>query len=551
MSSTNEKNKYIKYLYMLPAVTALALAAGIWIGMALSRSADQSAAREKINEVFDIIEAHYVDEVSLDSLVDISLHEILTNLDPHSVYISSDERERSERELESSFFGIGIQFQMQKDTVYVVEIISGGAAEAAGMQAGDRIVKMDGRDITGPQISTDSVFAMLRGPEGTPVEVSVKRYNSPELIDYELVRVEIPVTPVDAAYMLNDSTGYLKISKFSDATYPDFIRNFNSLRFKGAKSLVLDLRGNTGGYMQPAVLMANEFFDTNTVLVSTRGRQWRDNTVLGSDRTGSFGGERLVVLIDEYTASASEIFAGAIQDNDRGLIVGRRSFGKGLVQHPFELADSSMIRLTVQRYYTPSGRCIQKTFERGKNSEYAMDLMDRYNHGESFVADSIKVDSTQVFRTLVSGRTVFGGGGIMPDVFVPADTSGVTPYYLSVANAGLLQKYALEFSDLNRENLSEASTTSELLNLLPSDAVILQSFVKYANEVGNVRPRWYYIEPSRRLIVNQIKGLIARDIIGMSSYYEVVNSSDPVVKEALNQLNKGGADFPIPADKDK
>ncbi|MDE6311128.1 MAG: S41 family peptidase [Muribaculaceae bacterium] len=551
MSSTNEKNKYIKYLYMLPAVTALALAAGIWIGMALSRSADHSAARQKLNEVFDIIEANYVDDVSLDSLVDISLHEILTNLDPHSVYISAGERESSERELESSFFGIGIQFQMQKDTVYVVEVIPGGAAETAGMLAGDRIVKVDGRDITGPKITTDSVFSMLRGPEGTHVDVSVKRYNSPALIDFNLVRVQIPVTPVDAAYMLNDSTGYLKISKFSDATYPDFIRNFNALRFKGAKALVLDLRGNTGGYMQPAVLMANEFFDNNTVLVSTRGRQWRDNTVLGSDRTGSFGGERLVVLIDEYTASASEIFAGAIQDNDRGLIVGRRSFGKGLVQHPFEFEDSSMIRLTVQRYYTPSGRCIQKTFERGKNTEYAMDLMERYNHGESFIADSIKVDSTQVFSTLVTGRTVYGGGGIMPDVFVPADTTGVTPYYLSVANAGLLQKYAFEFSDLNRENLSEANNTEELLNLLPSDAVILQSFVKYANEVGNVRPRWYYIEPSRRLIVNQIKGLIARDILGISSYYEVVNSSDPVVKEALKQLDKGGADFPIQPEQNK
>ncbi|MDE6277696.1 MAG: S41 family peptidase [Muribaculaceae bacterium] len=546
MNSKDGNNRnYIKYLYMLPAITALALVAGIWIGTALSRSSDQSAARQKLNEVFDIIEESYVDEVSLDSIVDISLREILTNLDPHSVYISASERARSDRELESSFYGIGIQFQMQKDTVYVVEVITGGAAEEAGMQAGDRIVKVDGRDITGPEMTTDSVFSMLRGPEGTPVDVSVKRFNSPDLIDYRLVRVEIPVTPVDASYMLNDSTGYLKISKFSDATYPDFIRNFNELRFKGAKSLVLDLRGNTGGYMQPAVLMANEFFGTNTVLVSTRGRQWRDNSVLGSDRTGSFAGERVVVLIDEYTASASEIFAGAIQDNDRGLIVGRRSFGKGLVQHPFELEDSSLIRLTVQRYYTPSGRCIQKTFHRGKNSEYAMDLMERYNHGESFVADSIKVDSTQVFETLVTGRTVYGGGGIMPDVFVPADTTGVTPYYLSVANAGLLQKYAFEFSDLNRDNLSEATTTGELLELLPSDAVLLQSFVKYANDVGNVRPRWYYIEPSRRLIVNQIKGLIARDILGLSSYYEVINATDPVVKEAIEQIKKGGADFPI------
>lgn len=538
-------NKYIKYLYILPAAVAVALVAGIWIGIGLTHTSEQSAARQKLNEVFDIIEENYVDDVPLDSLVEISLREILTNLDPHSVYISAAERSRSERELESSFYGIGIQFQMVKDTLYVVEVITGGAAESAGMQAGDRIIKVDGKNITGPEVTTDSVFNMLRGAEGTPVKVTVKRMNSPKPIDYDLIRVEIPVTPVDAAYMLNDSTAYLKISKFSDATYPDFLRSFNELRFQGARNLVLDLRGNGGGYMQPAVLMANEFFGEPTVLVSTRGRQLRDNSVLASDRTGSFERERLVVLLDEYTASASEIFAGAIQDNDRGLLVGRRTFGKGLVQHPFELEDSSQIRLTVQRYYTPSGRCIQKTFTRGKNTEYTMDLADRYRRGESFVADSIKVDSTQVFHTLISGREVFGGGGIIPDVFVPADTSGVTPYYISVANAGLLQKYAFEFCDLNRDRLSEAETTAELVKMLPSDAVILQWFVKYANEVGNIRPRWYYIEPSRRLIVNQIKGLIARDILGISSYYEIINTDDPVVLEALKQIKKGAADFPV------
>ena len=530
---------------MMPVVAALAMIAGIWIGVWLSHPAEHSEARNKLNEVFDIIEDNYVDEVPLDSLVDISLKQILTNLDPHSVYIPASERASTERELESSFYGIGIQFQMVKDTLYVVEVTTGGAAENAGMAAGDRIIKVDGINITGPDVTTDSVFRMLRGEKDTPVDVTVKRPNAKAPVDFHLIRVEIPVTPVDASYMLNDSTSYLKISKFSDATYPDFIRNFNELRFKGARSLILDLRGNGGGYMQPAGLMANEFFNQSTILVSTRGRKLRDNTILGSDRTGSFAAERLIVLIDEYTASASEIFAGAIQDNDRGLIIGRRSFGKGLVQHPFELADSSQIRLTVQRYYTPSGRCIQKTFQRGKNTEYAMDLMERYNHGESFVADSIKPDSTRIFSTLVSGRTVFGGGGIMPDIFVPADTTGITPYYISVANAGLLQKYAFEFSDLNRERLSEAQSTAQLLQLLPSDGVILQSFVKYANEAGNIRPRWYYIEPSRKLIVNQIKGLIARDILGISAYYEVVNSDDPVVIEALRQIKQGGADFPV------
>lgn len=539
-------------MYAAPVLVAVSLCLGILMGAWLNNrsygSQGTRSAMAKMQEVLTLIQDSYVDEVSPDSLVDISLREILKNLDPHSSYIPASGRTAKDRELESSFYGIGIQFQMLNDTVYVVEVITGGAAEQVGLQAGDRIVTVDGEDVTGPEISTDDIFKRLRGEEGTQVTVGVKRLNSPKILDFEMTRVEIPVTPIDASYMLNDSTGYVKIGRFSDNTYVEFLKSISQLRYKGAESLVIDLRGNTGGYMSPAVLMANEFFDYPTLLVSTRGRNWNDNNFLGSDNSGSFGKERLVVLIDEYTASASEILAGAIQDNDRGLIVGRRSFGKGLVQHSYDLADSSQVLLTVQRYYTPSGRCIQKVYKPGHNDDYAMDLIERYDRGETFHRDSIKVDSTKVYSTLLTGRTVYGGGGIYPDVFVPADTTGISSYYINVANAGLFQKYAFEFCDLNRDDLSEAENVDQLLTLLPTDNTLLNSFVTYANNVGGVRARWYYIEPSRDLIVNQLKALIARDILGVSAYYEIVNRRDPVVREALKQLEIGAADVPISAE---
>lgn len=532
-------NKYIRYLYMMPVVVAISVIAGIWIGVGLSHNPNSSSARDKLARVFDIIEESYVDDVPLDSIIDISLREILTNLDPHSVYISPAERAASERELESSFYGVGIQFQMVKDTLYVVEVITGGAAEQAGMLAGDRIIKVDGKNITGPDVTTDSVFHMLRGEEGTPVDVTVKRHNSSKPIDFHLIRVEIPVTPVDAAYMLNDSTGYMKISKFSDVTYPDFLRNFNQLRFKGARSLVLDLRGNTGGYMQPAVLMANEFFNDNTIIVSTRGRNWQDNSVIASDRTGSFGSEQLVVLIDEYTASASEIFAGAIQDNDRGLIIGRRSFGKGLVQTQEELSDGSAMRITTARYYTPSGRCIQKPFKKGDTDAYQLEIYDRYLTGEAFSADSVKLNEDMVYHT-ASGRKVYGGGGIMPDVFIPADTTNVTGYYTKVINSGLMHKFSFKYADANRSRLDTATSAEELVNLLPSDSTLLNEFVSFAAENG-VPTRWYYVNISRPLIVNTLKALIARDVLGSAAFYEIDNTTDNAVNRAISIIESGEA----------
>ncbi len=535
---------------MLPVVAAAMLAAGLWAGRYLTLRDREDRALDKLTEVFDMVTDCYVDDVDTDSLVELTLPQLIHNLDPHSAYIAASDRKIADRDLESSFYGIGIQFQLLNDSLYIVEVISGGAAESAGILAGDRIIEVDGREIAGSDLTNESVFTMLRGEKDSTVDVKVKRKNSAKPLSFELVRGEIPVSPVDAEYMANDSIGYVKIGKFSDNTYSEFLQALGRLRHRGAKAFVIDLRGNGGGYMNPAVLMANEFFDSPAIIVMTRGRNFSDNSVLATDLTGSFGTEQLVVLIDEFTASASEIFAGAIQDNDRGLIIGRRSFGKGLVQRSFDMPDSSQIRLTVQRYYTPSGRCIQKGYTPGKNVDYESEIFERYNRGEVFSADSMRRDSTDVYRTR-HGREVFGGGGIIPDIFVPSDTSGVTNYYVAVANAGLLQKFAYEYCDLNRENLDAANSLDALLAKLPSDPVLLQSFVNYASTEGGIRPRWYYINISQDLIVNQIKAIIARDILGFSAYFELMNRRDPVVNEAIGRIKRGEAATPVTAEIDK
>lgn len=533
-----------KYMLWLPLTAAIFLIAGIALGSYISTTDTNLGARHKLNQVFDIISENYVDEVSADSLVEMALPELLKNLDPHSAYIPRSERVAVNRDLEGSFFGIGIQFQMMNDTLYVLEVISGGAAEEAGMLAGDRIIAVDGDNIAGVGVNENDIFSRLRGPEGTPVEVTVARHNSPKPLVFDLVRSQVPVSPIDASYMINDSVGFVRLSKFSDNTFVEALTTFSQLRHLGATSFILDLRGNGGGYMAPAVLVANEFLGPQDIVVSTRGRSMGDNRTLFADGSGTFRSEKLVVLVDEFSASSSEILSGAIQDNDRGLIVGRRTFGKGLVQQPFELPDSSEFRLTVQRYYTPSGRCIQKKYTPGHRSDYDIEVYDRYNRGEIFSADSIPVDSAEIFTTR-SGRKVYGGGGIIPDIFVPSDTTGVTSYFIKVANAGLLRKFAYEYADLNRDRLNESENAAEMLSKLPSDYVLLQSFVNYANTKGGIAPRWYYINISAPLIVNQIKALIARDILGLDGYFEVVNANDPVVQEALKQLRNGGADFPL------
>ena len=520
-----------------PLVGAALLVAGIWIGYVIAGGKGTTPAHQKLNKVFELIADEYVDEVSMDSIVELTIPQLLQNLDPHSIYIPVDELDKMNRDLESSFFGVGIQFQLISDTICVVQVIEGGPAQHVGMLAGDRIIAVDGKQMTGKQITNDDVLNTLRGPKDTKVTVTVKRGNSARPLTFEIVRGEIPSVSVNAAYVVDGNVGYVRVIKFAQNTYSEFLQALAQLKADGAEKFIIDLRGNTGGLLDQAILMANEFLPAGQRIVEVRGRKAADNTTWLSDGTGMFADIPLVVLTDEFSASSSEIVSGCIQDNDRGLIVGRRTFGKGLVQRQIVLEDSSQIRLTVQRYYTPSGRCIQKDFHRGDNVGYETEINDRYTHGEVFSADSIKVDSAQIFTT-AHGRVVYGGGGIIPDVFVPNDTSNVTNYYISVANAGLLNKFAYEYCDLNREDLTACDNVDQLLSKLPPADVLLQAFVQYAADNG-VHKRWYYINISSQLIIDQLRALIASDILGMSAYYEIVNRTDLTMQRALELLRQG------------
>jgi len=533
----------------IPLIAAIAFAAGMWVDLLINRDAPMTPGEHKFADILSIIEEQYVDEINTDSLLERTLPHLLNNLDPHSAYIPAKDLKDVNDELEGSFSGVGVSFAIIGDTICVVEIISGGPAERAGLKAGDRIILIDGDNVASTGITQQEVFKRLRGPKDTKVNLGIRRHGTKKILQYEVTRGDIPVNSIDAAYMVTDSIGYLKVNKFSRNTYNEFISALNKLRVSGAEKYIIDLRGNGGGFMETSIMMANEFLPPYHTIVETRGRDEEANSVVISDGTGSFRDSEVVVLIDEFSASSSEIFAGALQDNDRGLIVGRRSFGKGLVQQQLVLPDSSALRLTIQRYYTPSGRSIQKDYKPGENVGYESEILDRYNHGEAYNVDSVKFNKDKIFTT-TTGRIVYGGGGIMPDVFVPNDTTGITGYYLNVANAGLLQKFTYEYCDLNRQVLKEAKDINALLKTLPSDDALLYGFVSYA--AGNGVPaRWYYISQSRNLLLDQLKALIARDAMGVSAYYEVFNRSDIGVLEAIRQLNSGNAAVPIQDHKPK
>lgn len=466
---------------------------------------------------------------------------MLANLDPHSAYIPASELQAVNDDLDGSFCGVGIQFMINNDTISVIEVTSGGPSEKVGLLPGDRIVKVDGEDEAGVGITNEDVIKKLRGPRDTRVQLTVKRSNSKKLLSFDVTRGDIPVNTVDASYIVSPGIGYIKVNKFGRTTYDEFWKALTDLRSQEAQDFVIDLRGNTGGFMEIAFLMVNEFLEKGQPIVTTRGRDLYSSQEVHADGNGNFKDAQLVVLLDEFSASSSEIFAGALQDNDRALIVGRRSFGKGLIQRQSVLSDSSAVRLTIGRYYTPSGRCIQKDYSNG--ALYGHDIIDRYNRGEMFSLDSIKFDESLQFTTL-NGRKVYGGGGIMPDIFVPNDTSGITSYYINVANAGLLQKFAFDYVDTNREALKSKASAEELLKSLPSDDVLLRQFVNFAARNG-VQARWYYINISHDLIVNQLKALIARDALGYNAYFEIVNRMDSNVLRAVSELLNGTAAFPI------
>lgn len=524
-------------LTWLPLILAATFLAGMWAGGSFFGSdSPGSRAYNKLNDILHIVEGEYVDKIDVDSLLEQSIPDILAHLDPHSTYIPASDLQAVNDELGGSFSGIGVSFSLINDTITVLDVISGGPSEKVGLLPGDRIVSINDSLSTGKAWNNEKVMTTLRGKKGSKVKLGIKRTTAKDVLTFTVTRGDIPVTSIDAAYLANPTTGYIRVNKFGANTYSEFLQALVSLREKGAKGYVIDLRENAGGFMEPAILMANEFLDEGRLIVSTRGRLMQNNSDTYADGTGGFKDAAVAVLIDEFSASASEIFAGAIQDNDRGMVVGRRSFGKGLVQNQTMLPDSSAIRLTVARYYTPSGRCIQKRYSDGDINAYNNDIVDRINHGELYSADSIKLDKSLIFKT-VGGRSVYGGGGIMPDIFVANDTSGVTSYYLNVANAGLLNRFAFEYADRHRSELRDSKDVNDLVGRLPDEDFLLQEFVNFAAD-NNIPARWYYINISRNLIVNQLRALIARDILNQSAYFEYINRSDVALKSAIEQLKK-------------
>ncbi len=526
----------------LPLAIAVAMVVGIFFGSRFTNNKPVAENDRKLNAILNLIANDYVDTTNLHDLIEMSIPEILSNLDPHTSYFTAEDLKAATDDLNGSFSGIGISFMMVSDTISVIEVIPGGPSEKVGLMAGDQIVMIDDSVAVGPKMTNGEVMKRLRGDKGSQVKLGIKRQNSKKLLSYTVTRGDIPVNTVDTYYMIDNITGYVKINQFGVHTYDEFITAMASLQEEGAKRYMIDLRGNGGGLMQMAVLMVNEFLPAGQPIVFTKGRYMHDDGDVWSDGNGSFQDAEVAVLIDEFSASASEIFAGALQDNDRGLIVGCRSFGKGLVQKEFVLPDNSAIRLTTARYYTPSGRCIQKDYKEGMFS-YEKELFDRYLNGELYSRDSVKVDQNQVFSTM-NGRTVYGGGGIVPDIFVARDTSGITNYYIDVANAGLLQRYAFNYCNNNRSFLNQLDDYTEFLRVAPSDDALIKDFVDYAAK-NNIAPRWYYINQSHDLLATNLKALIARDIFGNMAFYPILNRNDKTVLAALRALNSHKAAFPI------
>lgn len=528
----------------LPLFLAIAVAIGILIGSFFANRFSGNrlniinSGSNRLNNLLHIIDDQYVDPVNLDSLVETAIPQILSDLDPHSVYISSKDAQISADDLKGSFSGVGIEFVIREDTVHVQGIIKNGPAERAGLLAGDKIVEVDGKKFVGKEVTNEEAMHRLKGPKDTKVKIGILRYGEKKVKTFEVTRGDIPIRSVTSTYMIDDKTGYIKIKNFGQNTYPEMIIALAKLSQSGFSNLIVDLRDNTGGYLESAVKIVNEFLPANKLIVYTQGRK-SPRQDYRSDGKGSYQDIPLIILINESSASASEIFAGAIQDNDRGTIIGRRSFGKGLVQQQMGFTDGSMIRLTIARYYTPSGRCIQKPYTPGDGKDYEIDLLQRYQNGEFFSQDSIK-HTGPAFHT-GNGRTVYGGGGITPDIFVPEDTIGITSYYKEAAMNGLILQFAYTYTDNNRPKLNGFSEMRELDKYLLKQGLIEQ-FANYADSRG-LKRRNLMIQKSHRLLERYINSRIIYNIMDEDAWTEYLNRDDNVIKNALEVFRKNEA-FP-------
>ncbi|WP_372774475.1 S41 family peptidase [Mangrovibacterium sp.] len=519
----------------LPLLIAISVIAGIYLGNHLANQSTPIGLRnftppkpDKLSTIVDLISNAYVDSVATDEIIEEAIPVLLKNLDPHSTYIPASDMQEVNEEMQGNFGGIGVQFSIHNDTVQVVDVISGGPSSKLGIQPGDRIVQVNDSLIAGNSVKNETVLSLLRGEKGTIVNVGIKRKGIRDLIQYEITRGDIPITSVDVSYMINDSTGLVKVSRFAEKTYAEFMLAVDKIHQAGAKQIIVDLRGNPGGYLMAVVKMVNEFLDNGDLIVYTEGFSQARKTYTATGKA-HWADKRVFVLMDEYSASASEIFAGALQDNDKAVIVGRRSFGKGLVQEQIPFTDGSALRLTVARYYTPSGRSIQKPYEDG-TTEYYHDIVNRAAHGEFQEADSIQFADSLKYETK-SGRIVYGGGGIMPDYFVPLDTTGFSDYYSQITQKSLVYQFAFDYSDKNRENLKKLTTADDFIRYL-RDSKILNQFISYAESKG-VKRNAAGLKTSGKIIETQIMAYISRNIIGDEGFYPIIKLIDKTLLKAI------------------
>ena len=500
----------------------------------LSPVIGQQMQIEKLAGTMELINTFYVDTVNNDQIVDEAIVSMLEKLDPHSVYIPAKDVKKANEPLVGNFEGIGIQFNILKDTILVVATISGGPSEKVGLMAGDKIVSIDGEVSAGVGYKNNDVVKRLRGDKGTKVTVGIKRRGAKKPLDFTITRDKIPLFSVDASYMANPTTGYIKINRFAAKTVKEFTEAMEKLEEQGMENLILDLQGNGGGYLDAAFKLADQFTGANELIVYTQGRR-SPKQFLKATNEGVFESGKLIILVNEASASASEIVSGAVQDLDRGIIIGRQTFGKGLVQKPYRLNDGSMIRLTIAKYYTPSGRCIQRPYDEGKK-QYYKDIRERLNSGQLMSMDSIKFPDSLSYLTS-NGRKVFGGGGIMPDIFVPLDTSEISDYYSKVVRKGILNQFVLSYLDQNREKLnSEFNELSDFKSGFDTKEQAWKEFIAYAEKEG-VEPNDEDLEKSGRLLSTQIKALIARNLWDSSAYFEIFNEINPSVQEALRVMD--------------
>ena len=528
----------------MPLIMALCIVAGMLIGnfyanhFSGNRLNIINSGSNRLTNLLHIIDDQYVDKVNIDSLVNNAIPLILSELDPHSVYISAKEAQAANDDLKGSFTGIGVEFTIRQDTIHVQNVIKNGPAERAGLIAGDKIVQIDGKPFTGKIVTNQEAMHRLKGPKDTKVKIGVIRYGSKKVQSFTITRGEIPQKSIAAAYMIDDNTGYIRIKNFGETTYPEMLIALETLSQQGFSSLIVDLRDNTGGYLTSAVQIANEFLAKNKLIVYTEGRK-SPKQEYRSDGHGSYQKIPLVVLINEVSASSSEIFAGAMQDNDRATIIGRRSFGKGLVQQQIGFPDGSLIRLTIARYYTPSGRCIQKPYTTGDDKNYEQDLLTRYQHGEFFSQDSIK-HTGPAYHTGI-GRTVYGGGGITPDIFVAEDTLDMTSYYKEASMSGLILQFAFTYTDDNRPKLNNFKEMMELSDYLVKQNTVEQ-FASYADKHG-LKRRNLMIRKSHKLLERYINSRIIYNMLDEEAWNEYINLDDPTIAAAL-RVFKNKAAFP-------